>query len=732
MRDIKIKVNDEGFVSAYELFIGNQYENNFTRLVFDVPYIYHAEKYFQYVLFTLSNGTTIARQMVDFKCVVDQDITNVSGVVLLQVIIKEIEGVESLDDGLIMASQPISAYIKPAKFNKDDISDKNIDTNIKLYLDEFDALLAEIRKANKRFTEIIDSNPSSLEEVKDARGNYDILKDRLDTENIQLVTKINDLTVTLNKKIEGAISGSPLVASSVSKMTDTSRVYVNNSDGNWYYHDGSNWQIGGEYLSTETAQDYNYQTVLENYGNINDGQYINYNNGNLAELETLNASDYIEITGLAKIKIENIMSRNTADARGLAYYDKNKNFISGVQYPSQSTSITNIAPLNARYFRFTYYKTLTPIITILHKTEKILNEVFNPYMFNNYEYDITDYLIKNNRGYIRNDNGAVAIYSNLNIYYTNYFPVKKNIKIQIKNAGNYTDKRGLAFYDENLTYISGEQYPSNDFEVYVPENAKYVAFTINHNYLDTTKIILKGKLEDVTSVVNNKNDVPVINPTKYKGDSAKTFNKLLAIGDSLTAGVFNHNDSGTTEYTTIQEYSYPAQIQKTTGIIVDNLGQGGLTTKQWFEQKARDITSGHDFCIINLGANDTKANNVTTSEVDTYLRNIISSVKSLNPKIKIFIATLLPNYYFRNETWYQTFRYTIKNIADTIDDCYYLDMTLFSSCIDDSVYSNGHLTALGYKKESEELLNYISYIIDNNEDDFKYIQFIGSVHDYIR
>lgn len=267
MRDIKIKLNDEGFVSAYELFIGNQYENNFTRLVFDVPYIYHADKYFQYVLFTLSNGTTIVRQMVDFKCIVDQDITNVSGVVLLQVLIKEIEGVESLDDGLIMASQPISAYIKPAKFNKDDISDKNIDSNIKLYLDEFNALLAEIRDTDKKLASILDSDPSDYMEVIDARNGYTNLGNRLDnmTDNIynnsiNLKSYYNDLI----NKINQVASGSPLKANNISEMIDKSKTYVNIEDGNWYYHNGTNWVIGGVYQATAISEN---DPIIQNIKN---------------------------------------------------------------------------------------------------------------------------------------------------------------------------------------------------------------------------------------------------------------------------------------------------------------------------------------------------------------------------------------------------------------------------------------------------------------------------------
>lgn len=58
----------------------------------------------------------------------------------------------------------------------------------------------------------------------------------------------------LQSQVSGLAGGSPLVASSVSGMTDTTRVYVNTSDGKWYYYDGDSWEIGGVYQSTALAE----------------------------------------------------------------------------------------------------------------------------------------------------------------------------------------------------------------------------------------------------------------------------------------------------------------------------------------------------------------------------------------------------------------------------------------------------------------------------------------------
>ena len=197
MRDIKIKVSEEGATKCYERFIANQYENNATQLVFELPNCYLNDSYFQFVMFTLNNGKTIIRQMIDSKCIIDSEITNTKGIALLQVIIKEINNVEDLSDGLVLCSQPISCFIKEASYKPGNINSSSVDNNLLLYLDEFDALLAEIRASsnvitvykaeitalcnllNNKIANITNGNVSDMAEVIDSRGGYDTLNLRL-------------------------------------------------------------------------------------------------------------------------------------------------------------------------------------------------------------------------------------------------------------------------------------------------------------------------------------------------------------------------------------------------------------------------------------------------------------------------------------------------------------------------------------------------------------------------
>lgn len=59
----------------------------------------------------------------------------------------------------------------------------------------------------------------------------------------------------LQTQISAIGNGSPLVASSVAGMTDTSKVYVNTTDGKWYYYDGDSWEPGGDFQSAVIGED---------------------------------------------------------------------------------------------------------------------------------------------------------------------------------------------------------------------------------------------------------------------------------------------------------------------------------------------------------------------------------------------------------------------------------------------------------------------------------------------
>ena len=86
-------------------------------------------------------------------------------------------------------------------------------------------------------------------------GNY--IQPLIDAQNVEIANFKNNVNAQLsdiNQELQAVESGSPLVASSTAGMTDTTRVYVNTTDGKWYYYDGDSWEIGGTYQSTSLGE----------------------------------------------------------------------------------------------------------------------------------------------------------------------------------------------------------------------------------------------------------------------------------------------------------------------------------------------------------------------------------------------------------------------------------------------------------------------------------------------
>lgn len=160
---------------------------------------------------------------------------------------------------------------------------------------------------------------------------------------------------TIQNQINSLASGSPLVASSVSEMTDTSRVYVNTTDGHWYYYNGTNWVDGGVYQATEFSDIVETKNVNMNFAR----GYI-ATNGVFTENASFVCSDYINCRYgyLAQGRLMN----GKGNLCNIAFYDENKNFIEGYTGDPDlpNTDVLNLsieAPTNAYYVRFSCHWT---------------------------------------------------------------------------------------------------------------------------------------------------------------------------------------------------------------------------------------------------------------------------------------------------------------------------------------------------------------------------------------
>ena len=93
------------------------------------------------------------------------------------------------------------------------------------------------------------------------------------------VINVNSSINSLQNQINSLASGSPLVANSISKMTDTTRVYVLTIDGHWYYYNGTTWVDGGLYQASSDYEEINERLNEDDkkIQNIIDNSYNKYN-----------------------------------------------------------------------------------------------------------------------------------------------------------------------------------------------------------------------------------------------------------------------------------------------------------------------------------------------------------------------------------------------------------------------------------------------------------------------
>lgn len=234
------------------------------------------------------------------------------------------------------------------------------------------------------------------------------------------------------------------------------------------------------------------------------------------------------------------------------------------------------------------------------------------------------------------------------------------------------------------------------------------------------------------------------NPCNWKGTQCSVFDNLLCIGDSITQGAPTPPDitpdpSKATRTVNNQiMYSYPSSMKKQWGVECTNWGRSGISSQGWYDYYSvnEPSWSGHDGAIMLIGNNDyhlvddlggltEETLPIAIQRSKAAMMSIITKLKADNADIKIFICTLLPNWDIANSLSPHVCD-NIRDIASTEENVFLIDLSKYSKIEQDSPYSNGHPTALGYNQLAREIGGAIGYTIVNKPDEFRWIQFIGT------
>ena len=202
-------------------------------------------------------------------------------------------------------------------------------------------------------------------------------------DNVQNQINTQNLTISaFDTKLDSVASGSPLVASSTSEMVDTTRVYVNTTDGYWYYYDGDSWEQGGVYQSTGINDNsitpektvFYKQVQLVPESDWVEGK--NWNNGSLVDYAPASSSTKkVPVTANEKI----VSINYTTSSAKYEFFTEGDAYVSDIiQNSNQFTIIT--VPATATYYCISLIN--------LHTTIKPSN--LNMYRFNDYFANIND------------------------------------------------------------------------------------------------------------------------------------------------------------------------------------------------------------------------------------------------------------------------------------------------------------------------------------------------------
>lgn len=263
---------------------------------------------------------------------------------------------------------------------------------------------------------------------------------------------------------------------------------------------------------------------------------------------------------------------------------------------------------------------------------------------------------------------------------------------------------------------------------------------------------IKEELDDQEERISEIEGQLVFYPTDFSNGDMSAFKKILCIGDSLTYGVFNHDDIQGETWEQPIGYSYPDNLKRISGCDTFNTGISGITSAGWYayyshqsHPERQEAISGFDCCIIFLGTND-DVETLNTVSREAFI-NIISLVKTLNKQIKIFLSGMInaKSYPINPGNDYEIkdnfLRALYAELYANDEQVFFLDMKAYSHLRDlENIPSSnypldnwnmGHLSAYGYWRLARDYYNYISYIMAKDlTNTFRDIQFTGTDYKY--
>ncbi|MCT2342642.1 SGNH/GDSL hydrolase family protein [Niallia taxi] len=372
-----------------------------------------------------------------------------------------------------------------------------------------------IHDAIKQTYDDATANGNANMEVSIARGVFDTLGSRLDTDYKYLYTLMSSMSVGGPKELFYSLSA--LLTTYPNGTDYTVLVFdVKHTDGaHIYIWNSSSWVDAGVYQGVEIGVE---KVGLVNLDNVVDSLLTNAITGirtkNLFNKQTAIMGKYVDWqTGEIKtptdlstvyyagyyIKLTSLQSLTIKYTNQFAFYDSNKKYISG-QNIATNKSYTVTPPENAAFIRITTIEaylnkqqvevgtTTTPFVpyllldTLLIPTSSIGTDKLSYVPIEGQQgKNLFDKSKVTSGYYVQNSSGNLVANSSYSV--SEYIRIFPGTEYTI----NYFDQ--VAFYDINKTYISGvDGYQLESKTFITPSNAAYIVASVLNTRINTYQL----------------------------------------------------------------------------------------------------------------------------------------------------------------------------------------------------------------------------------------------------
>lgn len=467
---------------------------------------------------------------------------------------------------------------------------------LKSYVDNYFNNLDVQKEINDKLDEMAKNGQLSLL----LNSLYDELRNEVNNKINIFENSVNNELNSLSYKINAATSGSPLVASSTSEMTNTNRIYVNTTDGKWYYYNGSSWVAGGTYQSTRI--DDNTITLFEldnllqanfaqNYGtDIDLGQglqgWVREVNGKL-EINQQGGYTYYRVP-LESGATYQFNSENNVSACGIVVADQNENVLYVNDHRGETTNVNgifNVVGQNLFAYLGTINKTFgegqIPIMNFKSSTRiRKLESVTNNLLIDN-----TIPLLMTYPNYIvqKYQPGEQIALNQSNNYTVDCYSMEKG-KTYNLSAYNLYLANGFTITDNNYNILYSSH--GTDTGEITPVNRTFTASRNGFIFMQ------KNPTHDYSIKIEYPNNI--VNANIYPNISDK---KIVYDGDSITEGRTNNGGS------------FPQLISAITNSTFSNAAVGGAylshrETGHSVVDNLSNLPTDGDMYVFQGGIND--------------------------------------------------------------------------------------------------------------------------------